>query len=76
MELNKMDLLKAESKYAAELGKLQDIQKQVNTSLEDVKSYSEETIDNLNSKKGFIEGEILQFRTMLENAELYIKEIY
>jgi hypothetical protein len=73
LEINKTNLLKAESKYSTELGKLQDIQKQVNASLEDVKSYSEETIDNLNSKKGFIEGEILQFRTMLENAELYTK---
>lgn len=73
LEINKTNLLKAESKYSTELGKLQDVQKQVNASLEDVKSYSEEKIDNLNSKKGFIEGEILQFRTMLENAELYTK---
>lgn len=75
LELNKRDLLELESKYTAELGKLQDLQKQVNTALEDVKSFSEETIDNLNSKKGFIEGEILQYRTMLENAELYDKLI-
>ena len=75
LELNKRNLLEFESKYTAEKGKLQDLQKQVNTALEDVKSFSEETIDNLNSKKGFIEGEILQFRTMLENAELYDKLI-
>ncbi len=75
LELNKRNLLELESKYTSEIGKLQDIQKQVNTALEDVKSFNEETIDNLNSKKGFIEGEILQFRTMLENAELYDKLI-
>lgn len=75
LELNKRTLSETESKYVAELGKLQDIQKQVNASLEDVKSYNEEIIDNLNSKKGFIEGEILQYRTMLENAELYSKLI-
>lgn len=75
LELNKRNLLELESKYTSEIGKLQDLQKQVNTALEDVKSFSEETIDNLNSKKGFIEGEILQFRTMLENAELYDKLI-
>lgn len=71
LEINKRSLLELESKLSSEIGKLHDIQKQVNSALEDVKSYSEETIDNLNSKKGFIEGEILQYRTMLENAELY-----
>jgi hypothetical protein len=75
LEINKRNLLVLESKYTSEKGKLQDLQKQVNTALEDVKSFNEETIDNLNSKKGFIEGEILQFRTMLENAELYDKLI-
>jgi hypothetical protein len=75
LELNKRKLLELESKYTAELGKLQDSQKQVNDALKDVKSFSEETIDNLNNMKGFIEGEILQFRTMLENAELYDKLI-
>jgi len=71
LEINKRSLLELESKHSSEIGKLHDIQKQVNSALEDVKSYSEEAIDNLNNKKGFIEGEILQFRTMLENAELY-----
>lgn len=71
LEINQRWLLELESKHSSEIGKLHDIQKQVNAALEDVKSYSEEAIDNLNSKKGFIEGEILQFRTMLENAELY-----
>lgn len=75
LELNKRNLLELESKYIAELGKHQDIQKQVNAALEDVKSYNEETIDNLNNHKGFIEGEILQYRTMLEKAELYNKLI-
>ena len=75
LELNKRNFLELESKYTSEIGKLHDLQKQVNTALEDVKSFNEETIDNLNSKKGFIEGEILQFRTMLENAELYDKLI-
>jgi len=75
LELNKRNLLELESKYAAELGKLQDLQKQVNAALEDVKSYNEEIVDSLNNKRGFIEGEILQYRTMLENAELYDKLI-
>jgi hypothetical protein len=75
LELNKRSLLELESKYIAELGKLNDLQKQVNAAMSDVKSFNEEIIDDLNSKKGFIEGEILQYRTMLENAELYDKLI-
>jgi hypothetical protein len=75
LELNKSKLIELEATFSAELGKLQDLQKQVNAALEDVKSYNEETVDNLNSKKGYLEGEILQYRTMLENAELYEKLI-
>ncbi len=75
LELNKRSLVDLESKQVAESGKLQDLQKQVNSALVDVKSFSEETIDNLNSRKGFMEGEILQFRTMLESAERYKKLI-
>ncbi len=71
LEINNRSLLELKVKYSSEIGKLHDIQKQVNLALEDVKSYSEEIIDNLNNRKGFIEGEILQYRTMLENAELY-----
>jgi hypothetical protein len=75
LELNKRSLLELESKYTSESGKLQDLQKQVNMALEDVKSFNAEIIDGLNIKKGFIEGEILQFRTLLENAALYDKLI-
>lgn len=71
LKINKRNLLELESKQSSEVGKLHDIQKQVNSALENVKSYNEEVIDNLNNRKGFIEGEILQYRTMLENAELY-----
>ena len=75
IDLNRKTLLESEAKYIAELGKLQDIQKQVNAALIDVKSFDEETVDELNRDKGFLEGEILQFRTMLESAELYEKLI-
>lgn len=67
--------MESEAKYTAEIGKLQDIQKQVNAALADVKSFDEETVDELNREKGFLEGEILQYRTMLESAELYNKLI-
>lgn len=75
LNINIRKLLEVESQLTSELGKLQDLQKQVNSALQDVKSYNEEIIDNLNSRKGFLEGEILQYRTMLENAELYNKLI-
>jgi len=71
LEINKRTLLEMEAKYSAELAKLHDFQNQVNSALQDVKSFSEESIDSLNNSLGFIKGEILQYRTMLENAELY-----
>lgn len=71
LEINKRTLLEIEAKYSAELAKLHDFQNQVNSALQDVKSFSEESIDNLNNSLGFIKGEILQYRTLLENAELY-----
>lgn len=71
LEINKRTLLETEAKYSAELAKLHDFQNQVNSALQDVKSFSEESIDNLNNSLGFIKGEILQYRIMLENAELY-----
>lgn len=75
LDLNKRELLELESKWTAEIGKLNDIQNQVNIAMVDVKSFNEEAIDSLNVKKGFIEGEIIQFRTMLENATLFDKLI-
>jgi len=47
------------------------LQKEVNNSLKDIKSFRSEKIDSLYTDKGFKEGELLQFRTMLENAEAY-----
>lgn len=50
---------------------ISNIQKEVNNALKDVKSYRSEKIDSLYTEKGFVEGEMLQFRTFLENAESY-----
>ena len=71
VEINKDRLLKSRAKYQAELLNLQVIQNQVDLALKDVKSSNEEAIDKLNVSKGFIEGEILQFKSLLENAEIY-----
>lgn len=73
LERNKRKLIEITSKYNSELISLHQLQMQVNTSLNDVKPFNEETTDNLYSSKGFIEGEILQFRALLEKAELFEK---
>lgn len=70
-KINERDLLELKSAYESELVKMHQLQRQVNSALNDVKSVNDEKLDNLLSLKGFIEGEILQYKTMLENAELY-----
>lgn len=52
------------------------IQQKVNISISDVKSIREEKIDKLYIDKGFVEGEIIQLRTLFENAELYQKLVF
>lgn len=73
LNLNRRKLIEFSSRYDSEILKLKQLQIQVNSSLKDVKSFNEEGLDNLYVSKGFIEGEILQYRNMLENAELYQK---
>ena len=73
LERNKRILLEITSKYNSEIIKLHQLQNQVNIALKDVKSYNEEELDKLYTGKGFIDGEILQYRTLLEQAELYEK---
>lgn len=68
---NERQLLELISKYDSEKIKLNQLQIKVNTALKDVKSIRDEKIDRLYVEKGFIEGEIIQYRTLLENAELY-----
>ncbi len=71
LEESRNEVLELKTKYKVEVEKLAHIQKQVNEALMDVKSVNQEQLDKLNAEKGFIEGEILQFYTMLENAELF-----
>ncbi|MBT3383791.1 MAG: AAA family ATPase [Prolixibacteraceae bacterium] len=68
---NKRTLIELKSKNESELVKLHQFQRQVNSALKDVKSVNDEKLDNLLSSKGYVEGEIVQYKTMLENAELY-----
>lgn len=66
-------LIELQSRMDSEKINLKQIQTKVNTALKDVKSIRDEKIDKLYVDKGFVEGEILQLRTLLENAELYQK---
>ena len=66
-------LIELQSRMDSEKIKLKQIQTKVNTALKDVKSIRDEKIDKLYVDKGFVDGEILQLRTLLENAELYQK---
>lgn len=54
-----------------EAGILQDLQKQFDSEIEDVNTSRQEQIENLATEKGSVEGEIMQYRTMLENAQFY-----
>ena len=47
------------------------LQQKVNSSINDVKTVRQEKLDQLYVDKGFIEGEIIQLRTLYENAEVY-----
>ncbi len=50
---------------------LQDLQKQFDSEIEEVNTSRQEQIENLATEKGLIEGEIMQYRTLLENAHFY-----
>jgi len=69
--IKKREIIDLEAKFEVEKVKHFQIQQQVNQSLEDVKSVREEKHDNLYIDKGFLEGEIIQLRTLLENAEIF-----
>lgn len=47
------------------------IQTKVNQSLKDIKSTTDERVDQLLVEKGRFEGEILQYKSFLEKAEVY-----
>lgn len=62
-----------ESNLEKEISELNNLQKRVNNSITDVRPFELEKLDTLNFQKGLAEGEILQFRTMLEQADIYDK---
>lgn len=64
-------LVEFKAEYEKEKNKYYELQRKVNQSVENVNSYKDEVITNLYENKGFVEGEIIQLRTFLENAEMY-----
>ncbi|QSB28510.1 hypothetical protein [Flavobacterium sp. CLA17] len=64
-------LIELKAKYEVEKAKLHQIQIKVNQALNDVKSFRDEKIDTLFTDRGYIEGELMQLRTLLENAEMF-----
>jgi hypothetical protein len=69
--IKKREIIDLDAQFEVEKLKHYQIQQQVNHSLEDVKSLREEKYDNLYIDKGFLEGEIIQLRTLLENAGIF-----
>lgn len=67
------ELIRLEAKLENETLALDDLQKRVNDSITDIRPFELEQLDRLNFEKGLAEGEILQFRTMLEQASIYEK---
>lgn len=64
-------LIELKAKNEAEKSKLHQIQIKVNQALNDVKSFRDEKVDTLYTDRGYIEGELMQLRTLLENAEIF-----
>ncbi|WP_372482893.1 AAA family ATPase [Elizabethkingia anophelis] len=65
------DLFEKQTRLEIEKAKLHQLQIRVNQSLSDVRSFRDEKIDKFYEDRGFLEGELIQLRNLLENAEIY-----
>lgn len=74
LKKDKLERLKVQMK--SEKDKLSNLQIRVDEALKDVRPFKVEVLDKLHFEKGLAEGEILQFRTMLEQAEIYNKLLH
>lgn len=68
---DKTQLMQAQAKKKSLKAQLRDARKQLDVQLGKGSSSVAEKIEDLNFKKGEIKGELLQYYTMLENAERY-----
>jgi chromosome segregation ATPase len=69
----KKELNILQSRYEAEYNALNQMQKQFDLEMKDVKTSQDEALEKLLVDKGFLEGEIMQLNTLLENAKLYAR---
>lgn len=69
--IKRRQLVELEAELESDKLKLFHLQQKVNSSINDVKTVRQERLDQLYIDKGFIEGEIIQLRTLYENAEIY-----
>lgn len=73
LKFKNKNLTRLESSLEKNISELNDLQIRVNASIVDVRPFELEKLDSLNFQKGLAEGEILQFRTMLEQASIFEK---
>lgn len=71
ISIKKRQLLELQAELETNKLELFHIQQKVNSSINDVRTIRQEKLDQLYVDKGFIEGEIIQLRTLFENAEIY-----
>lgn len=71
LNINERYLLEKKAKLQAVNLHLQTLQKQLDNSLKDVRSTFDEHLNELILTKGYKEGEILQYKTLLETAIKY-----
>ena len=71
LSINEKYLLEKKAKLKAVNTHLQTLQQQLDDSLKDVRSTFDERLNELILSKGYKEGEILQYKTLLETAIKY-----
>jgi hypothetical protein len=69
LKKEKLERLKVELNSHAAV--LNDLQQKVNDAVNNVQSFKNEALDRLHYEQGLAEGEIQQYRTMLEQADIY-----
>lgn len=75
LRLKKDNLSSLEIELDSSVAILNELQSKVDEAMKNVRPYKLEVLDRLHYEKGIIEGELLQLRTMLEQAEIYSKLI-
>lgn len=70
---HRKDLNELEARHEAQYQRLNQLQKQFNAEMKDVRTSLDEALENRLVNKGVLEGEITQLYTLMENAQLYVR---